>query len=424
MKIPFPVVVGMLLSTPLFFEIGSPIFIATSGVAQGGAAFPFSFLISPILILSVIFNFRRIGGVAIKATGIFLSMFVGWSLILIVSVSDQPTLSLLYTGQWIYPFLWLFYFFTLRDSTEIRKLLTGIFYGATFGAFYYALAGILEILFYGSLSFGGRMTQNLVLPGQYQTYVYAPTAIAYYALISIAFFKYRLIKINSAFFMFFIAISFLAIVFTGAREAVLVFVLGFFAIYFVKSQRGLVLGGLATLVTFLIFSSYSSAVFDLLSQSDIGVLKKLGNLSDSANRFSSRDVIAKLYWNAILDDPIRGSAMQPPEVGLSALRGLDIPSAHNLYIDAFAWGGIPHFVSYILFASFLVFKGFKLILNGIGSNNNVQLSVSYLSFLLILFLIVSNSINVPLRQPLTGPMCMFLIFWIFKATPIRKNIRK
>src|SRR5690606_29179544 len=93
------------------------------------------------------------------------------------------------------------------------------------------------IILYGGLQDQGRVSQNLILPGHYQMYVYMPTIVAYSTLIVVLLKNINLINLDRIKYSAFLFFSAISIIFLGAREAILVLILGLICLYSTKSVK-------------------------------------------------------------------------------------------------------------------------------------------------------------------------------------------
>src|SRR5690606_30760532 len=103
-----------------------------------------------------------------------------------VSALTIDSIAILYGLQWAMTFAWLPYFSTLHEEGRLRTFLKGFVAGVLLNVGFYALSGVLEIALYGGLQDAGRLTQNLILVGQYQVATYVPTLVVYSFLVVVA----------------------------------------------------------------------------------------------------------------------------------------------------------------------------------------------------------------------------------------------
>jgi len=155
----------------------------------------------------------------------------------------------------------------------------------------------------------------------------------------------------------------------------------------------------------------------------VRILAKVAALGEEGRALGSRDQMIGQYLSVIRDSPIFGSAMLPPETIYRTL-GVTAPSAHNYYVDVFAWTGlvggilIAMAVVYGLAASILaVLQSYRRPLREMRDRWVVAGSASCL----ILFFVVSNNINVPLRQPLTGPLAALMMYLVMRYREVIKG---
>lgn len=407
--------VGFFLPLPLFIEPGSSILFATSALVEGNVAFPVSLLLLPFAMLWGGLKKYRLRKATAGPYVAFFFPFVFWSLVLAMYSSTVSLQSYLYAVQWSLPFFWFFYFVALREDRDLRSFLNGFVGGAFVGAAYTFAAGGLEILIYGSLQDSGRMTQNLVLPGHYQLYVYVPTVIAFATLTALALARAKVVEISRVRLAIFLVISFFSIAFTGAREGVLVYLIGVAGVTLIWSSRristlALVLGTVITAALILIIFDLTPAI-SLFENTRI--VSKILDLSEQGKGYGGRDQMLALYLDVIEASPWVGSGMLPPSSSFLNLN-VEAPSAHNYYVDAFAWGGIVNAILLAGLVLYITWLCMLCIARAFSSRaEHLKLDAS-MALLLLIFLYVSNNINVPLRQPLTGSVCVLLIYWIFE----------
>src|SRR5690606_5340473 len=120
---------------------------------------------------------------------------------------------------------------------NVKYIVRPFFYGAFIGAAYIFLSGVLEYIIYGALLDAGRVSQNLIFKGQYQLVVYTPTVLAFSFLIVLSFYKANLFSLPRSALVVYFAICFVAIIFTGSREGLLVCLLGGCLVGIITSVR-------------------------------------------------------------------------------------------------------------------------------------------------------------------------------------------
>lgn len=413
-RISFHEVIGFLLPLPLFVDLNSPLLLARDRLTESNLAIPLSLCVLPFAIFRAFLYRGRIITLPKEAIYfiVFFTFFMIWSLILATNSANISSTSYLYAFQWFLPYFWFFYFLSLSNTGNIVSFLIGFFYGALLGSGYIFLAGFLEILIFGSLQDLGRMTQNLILPGQYQLYVYTPTVIAFSSLIAIASVRAGLIKINILYQSLLYFFTIMALLFTGAREGIFVFLVGLVGFILVKKTKYIIPVSIFALIVGLVLWAQVDSLLSFMEQSDYRLLSKIAKLSQAENRLAGRDMMMALYINIILSEPLTGTSMLQSEVA---------PSAHNYYVDSFAWGGVLNFALIIVFLAYCTILATKQLVKYVQLRGSVSTFTAFMAFLLLAYLLISNNINVPLRQPLTGSIGVFLIYWILVAQRKMEN---
>ncbi|MGR0306246.1 O-antigen ligase family protein [Acinetobacter beijerinckii] len=394
--------VGFFIPLCIFIDPTSSILLSNSSLTESNTAVPISLLVVPFVIISILrssFLDKKI----LFFGSILIFFFVSWSLALAIQSSfNYSYISFLYAFQWVYPTIWFFYFLTLNTSKKIHNFAQGFFLGSFVSSAYIFLAGILEIILYGGLQDQGRVSQNLILPGHYQMYVYMPTIVAYSTLIIVLMQNIKLINLDRIKYSAFLFFSTTSIIFLGAREAILVLVLGLICLYSTKSVKNFLRTFIFASFLGLITATFISLIKEWGESGKVRIITKIMNLGDDGKEFGGRDDMAEIYINIINQDVLFGTKMVPGQLVFPYL-GEFAPSAHNYYIDAWAWTGFFGFliivislVSMLMYSVIVFFK-------------NKNYALFNLLFLLTLFVFVSLLINVPLRQPLTAPI-IFIIF--------------
>lgn len=403
MKFNSEYLIGLFIPLCIFLDPTSNILLSNSGLVESNTAFPLSLIVVPLVLVRII-NSSKVSDNKVLNVGVILVfLFTIWcfSLAFFGSMYYSYT-SLLYAFQWVYPAIWFFYFLTITNIGRFISFSKGFFLGSFLNSLYIFLAGLLEIIIYGGLQDQGRVSQNLILPGHYQMYVYMPTMVAYSALIVILLYVSKLIELSKIVFGIFLLTSVTSIIFLGAREAILVFVLGIISLFATKSIKNFIRTALffGVLTTFLIvFIDY---IKELGDTGKVRLITKIMNLDNEGSEFGGRDEMARIYINIIKEEPIFGTSMTPAQYVYTYL-GEFAPSAHNYYIDAWAWSGLFGFC-------IVVFSIISILLYSMNSLLQKHSYILFnLFFLLLLFAFISLFLNVPLRQPLTAPI-LFLIF--------------
>lgn len=401
-------IVGFIVPLGLFLEVGSPILLATSSIGEDGLFLPISLLVLPFAL--ALFVFRRSSGAQVYSPLLVYAAatFTAYALVMsAVSAITVDSIAIVYGIQWTLTFAWLPYFSTLTCPSRFESFLRGFIIGVLFNVIFYGLSGILEIAMYGGLQDAGRLSQNLVLAGQYQVATYIPTLVAFCFLIVVVLSEARIVHIGRVLQLSIVTLSLLVITFLASRESLLVVVT--FAVVYGVSK-----GGAARVLSLLSAGAVVLVLFNLdalayaFRQSDFRLFDKIANLANEGSALAGRDVMIADVFQIIEANPIFGSYFLPPNSGVNMLR-VEAPSAHNMYIDVFAWTGLLGGLLFclailpILFSAIRYSTGFS----GTGREGSFKRNIA---LLVIVFLIISNNINVPMRQPLISPLFAFLTF--------------
>ena len=411
---------GFIIPSVLFISPSSPILLVTSRLEDGAVfAVPLSLLLLPFLLLWSISKSK------IKNSGawfyLLLGIFFVWLLLLAAySFVNTSTDSLLFLIQWIVPYLFIYFYATMVKYENLIFFLKGFVAGTIFSCSYTFLAGILEIALYGIGM--GRMTQNLILPGFYQLFVYIPTVLAFTSLICMCAVRFRLIHIGRFWTITLYVTSFFAILFTAAIEGFLIYILGLLGIFLLKNKRTILLKICAMIGGVIILLGSVDYVLNRVGETDIMMLQKISQTNYDGNQLRGRDEAIAKFTKVIVQRPFTGTAVLPPFYHPSL--GVDASSsAHNYYWDTFAWSGFFGFAIIITLYLLLLIKSVANILRNINSRSPVIRFYILMNFLLILLILLSNNINVPMRQPVTGAIGSLLIYFCIHFESI-KSIHK
>lgn len=400
-------IIGFIIPLGIFIEAGSPILLATSPIGQDGLFVPLSLILLPFaLVLRVV----RGGGGHQTYPTLFTYAAIAFSVYALVmsavSALTIDSIAILYGLQWAMTFAWLPYFSTLHEEGRLRTFLKGFVAGVLLNVGFYALSGVLEIALYGGLQDAGRLTQNLILVGQYQVATYLPTLVVYSFLVVVALQQSQVLQIGKGTFILLAGLSLLVIVFLASRESVLVLVA--FVIL-----MGLLRGGAARISALFFLVLVVVAVLNLdalasvLRASEFRLFDKVANLSAEGNALAGRDVMVEDVLQIIRANPVFGTYFLPPNSGINNLR-VEAPSAHNMYVDVFAWSGFLGALVFCLGIVSVLSTAFRRIVDSYRRNGS-DLGGSA-AILLVILLLISNNINVPMRQPLISPIFALLVF--------------
>ncbi len=399
--------IAFFIPLPIFIDPTSPILLAQSKLAEGTVAFPISLFLLPLsfMLLFMTKSERYVSKLSYILL-VLITLFVIYFLSLGVVSSFENVAALMYAIQWVIPFLWIPYFYNLIHSDNISLFMRFFEKGTILSILYIFLSGFLEILIYGALQDMGRVTQNLILKGQYQLYVYTPTIIAYSTLLCNFIYASNAIKRNFLFVVAFNLLAFLSLVFLGAREAIVVYILGI-AFFLLSYRTKYVLPYIIfLLIVSVVISFHIEYIINQFDLQEFRALNKFQNMTSEGQAFGARDVMILKYLEMLASEPMFAMRSLPPELSFPEL-GIHAPSAHNYYVDVWAWGGgvsailMYLYLSILLFLSiYIVFKVMKC--GGVACIIGGEVIIFASAYFIISFLLISNNINVPLRQPLTG----------------------
>lgn len=400
---------GFLVPLGIFLEAGSPIILATSHLTQTKLALPLSFFALPI---ALVVGVNRL--LKIREASKYRALFFGFPFIIYTSIfalfsaAFVNPMALVNGVQWLLPFFWAPYFLSLR-SRNFGSFAEGFVLGSFGGAAYYFAAGILEIMLYGALQDFGRITQNLIFPGQYQIAVYVPTVLAYSVLLSTVFIKNGVVNRSRWFLLTLNLLGLFAIFFTASREGILVFVIGHILITSIERRSKLV----TNLFVVSVFAIFVVLNFDLLllkvAESDFRMLNKFAALQVLENRLGGRENMINEALNIYWKNPLFGTNLLSPQTFAATF--VSVPSAHNIYVDAFVWTGLFGGIFFLLFSVAFLVQAFSLVLNQF-STQLIKTSAG-VAVVSVTFILLSNNINVPWRQPLTAPIGALLLALCF-----------
>ncbi|EJB0369698.1 hypothetical protein P3485_11440 [Vibrio parahaemolyticus] len=413
--------IAFCIPLPIFVDPTSPILLAQSKLAEGAVAFPISLFLLPLsfMLLFMTKSQRNISKLSYIIL-ILISLFVIYFLFLGVVSSFENKSALIYAIQWVIPFLWIPYFYNLVHSKNTSLFMRFFEKGAILSVLYIFLSSFLEILTYGALQDMGRVTQNLILKGQYQLYVYTPTIIAYSILMCNFIYASGVMKRNILFIVTFNLVAFLSLFSLGAREAIVVYILGI-AFFLLSYRTKYILTYFSfVLMISLAITLNAEYIINHFNLEDFRLLNKFQNMTSEGQAFGARDVMILKYFEILTIDPMFAMRALPPELSFPEL-GVHAPSAHNYYVDVWAWGGGVSAILMYLYLSILfvlsicvIFKIMKR--GGVSYMENDEVIIFASAYLIISFLLISNNINVPLRQPLTGAFFSLIsIFIIFRG---------
>lgn len=413
-------IIGFTIPLGLFVEAGSPILLATSSIGEDGLFLPVSLLTLPVAL--ALFLFRRSAGKVYPPILVYAAAtFTVYALVMSsVSALAVDSIAMIYGVQWALSFAWLPYFATLTQINRFQYFIKGFIIGVLCNAIFYGSSGFLEILIYGGLQDAGRLSQNLILPGQYQVATYLPTLVAYSFLIVVTLSEAQVVRIPRILQLAIIALSLVVITFLASRESLLIVVAS--AILY-----GLLKGGIARTLSLASAGAVALMMLNLealayaFRQSDFRLFDKIANLADEGSALAGRDVMIADVFRIIEANPIFGTYFLPPNSGVNMLR-VEAPSAHNMYIDVFAWTGLLGGILFCLAILPILFSALRHTVEALGGDRKDVLKRNF-ALMTLVFLTISNNINVPMRQPLVSPLLAFMVFICF-CRPFLNSTRR
>ena len=394
-----------LIPIPIFLSPTSPYLLASGDVWSESLSLPIIFFLTPILLIFNIIRPVKLRGESVVLIAPLFVFFI-WTIVLILYSASHGFESMLYGFQWNLLFFWILYFFMKFGWGDIRRLSRLFFAGACVGSFYIFLSGLLEIVIFGSLLDDGRMTQNLIGKGQYQLLVYVPTLMALSALLVLAFYKTKLLDVSLLIICLYMVVTFSAIVFTGAREGLLVFLVGVSIHLFTLSRKFKVVIFFAFMAILTLFIAAGPALLEFAESLNLKIVEKIITLSD--DKLGGRGEVFAVYSAYMLENSMTGFGLLPPE-NVYTDDGHSIKSsAHNYYVDSFVWTGAPGFFLIVIFTIVVLLLCFKRIL--VLKSADIRFQAAWI---VLMVMLISNNINVPLRQPIIVPIFCLLVWLMF-----------
>lgn len=376
-------------------------------MGEEGLTLPFSFFITPLALAVALSRWKRRNTYP-KSVAYLSSLFTFFA----TSTSALYSLyfgteSIIFGLQWSWMFIWMFYFSSIDNQKTLLLFIRGFSAGSIITSVFYFTSGALEYAIYGGLQDEGRMTQNLVLPGQYQVYVYVPTLVAYSLIILNACRWVGLLKTSWKMMLLANVCSAGALLFFAAREAVVV-VMFYALIWLIASGGAKRYLGVATGCALALIALNAEQVANILDKSDFRLANKFANLDNSGAQFGGRDTMIEDVSGVFDQSPFFGTYFMPPNAGVF-LANINAPSAHNMYVDALAWSGAIGGILYIGVCVSLLFMALKRFLQSFHKFPEDKLG-RYFSLALLTMLLISNNLNVPMRQPVIAPLVAFMIY--------------
>ena len=411
-------VIGFVVPLGIFLEAGSPILLATSRIAQENLAVPLSLVAMPIALTIGTLRLSSIKETSThKAFLCGLPFFLYVFLLALASAIFVNPMAIVAGVQWLLPFFWAPYFLSLR-SNNFARFAEGFVLGSLGGATYYFSAGTLEIIQYGALQDFGRLTQNFILPGQYQIAVYVPTALSYSVLLSTVFIKNGIVNRSRRFMLILNIFGLFAISFTASREGMLVFLVGHLLIASIEQRSRMAISLFAVSAFTILLVLNLDQFMSLFAESDFRLLNKISALHAAENLLAGRDDMINDVLQIIRSNTLFGTHFLPPQ-SFSDRFAVSAPSAHNIYVDAFLWTGLFGGIFFLVFSAAFLFQALNLILRQLSTQSiSASAGVAVLS---VTFILLSNNVNVPWRQPLTAPIGAFLFALCFNYQSILRR---
>lgn len=389
-----------------------PIYSVT-GFESNVVGYPISLILVPFIAISAIANLTQRSIVVLQFIVMLVALII-FSCIFYGTLEPIP-----YGVLWIMPFFWMLYFLTaaldLRDDTLLKIFI----YSAMISTGYLCLAGTLEIALYGGLLEGGRMTSNLVLPGQYQLYVYMPTIIALSSLICVGALRSGVAIFRGALPLI-LALTAYALFLAAAREAILTFVIGLCAILLCTTRLRLFLFAVGCIFLLGLLIAFSDQLIAWAAASEYGAISKFAQVQDADQQFGSRDIAIAQYWDIFKHNPLIGTGFRSPFENYFGVP-VSFPSAHNFYADTLAWSGLAGSVLIFGVLIWLSAKAVMIFFESLTMDQSVAPLARAFAAALLVGLFISNNINVPMRQPLLAPVFGLLFYGaVFFRGPVRQ----
>lgn len=403
-----------------FYVTASPPFVATGGIWAPQTAIPVSLLILPFAVL---------GALHVWQLSTRMWLLVGsYSLMVALTVAALPfsqaqSQTLLFGFVWCLPVLWLFAAGNIVRSLNLKELAKLFLWGSIAGSFYIFLPGVIEILWTGGLGDGGRMTQNFLIPGQYQIAVYAASTLAFSLLLNIALRSLTREVLSDPLFIGYVLMTFVAVYFTGSREALIVAIVGPILIWAVRTPirfLGLTAFGLLGLIALPLLAD---TLIDLLRSTSSRMSWKMALLIENpAAVIGDRTSVWMTHLQLAMLDPEIGTAVTPVQIAFpnhaelwTNPHGRPWASAHNFYVDALVqYGVVGAAIVWTFWAAVVAFAGLEIVAAWRTRQPTIYTSAAAIVLLIALF---ANMVNVPFRQPITiAVFCLTLAFLMSSPT--------
>jgi hypothetical protein len=318
---------------------------------------------------------------------------------------------ILVSVTWMAPFIWLAGFLSMDRAPHDKHVIFWFATGCFISTSYILLAGTLEILIYGALQDGGRMTTNMVLPGHYQLYVYMPTMTAFSTIILLGAIRANLISLFKFDFTIILILGAIALIYMAAREAIISYVFAVVLIFLASTKFRLFLVSFCVPFISITILSNIDSLTNYAAASEIKSLRKFSQFNEAGQTLGGRDSAITDYYDVFMNFPLFGTGFRSPFKNYFGIL-TEFPSAHNYYVDVMAWGGIALCVIIFPMMIYLLYKSLSLFVNSMDKSGYFIYYRSLFACLAIAILF-SNNINVPFRAPVLAPLFGFLMFGVF-----------
>lgn len=327
------------------------------------------------------------------------------------AVINKTIEPILVSVTWMAPFIWLAGFLSMDRAPHDKHVIFWFATGCFISTSYILLAGTLEILIYGALQDGGRMTTNMVLPGHYQLYVYMPTMTAFSTIILLGAIRANLISLFKFDFTIILILGAIALIYMAAREAILSYVFAVVLIFLASTKFRLFLVSFCVPFISITILSNIDSLANYAAASEIKSLRKFSQFNEAGQTLGGRDSAITDYYDVFMNFPLFGTGFRSPFKNYFGIL-TEFPSAHNYYVDVMAWGGIALCVIIFPMMIYLLYKSLSLFVNSMDKSGYFIYYRSLFACLAIAILF-SNNINVPFRAPVLAPLFGFLMFGVF-----------
>ena len=390
----------------LFIDPASQIiFHNVVGFEEERLAYPISILLIPLIPLLVITNSNK------NSYRLILYSALPILLSIIHAVINRTIEPILVSVTWMAPFIWLAAFLSMDRAPHDKQVIFWFATGCIISTSYILLAGTLEILIYGALQDGGRMTTNMVLPGHYQLYVYMPTMTAFSTIILLGLIRANLISLFKFDFIVILIFGAVALIYMAAREAIISYVIAIVLIFLASTKFRLFLISLCFPFISLTILSNIDGLSNYAAASEIKSLRKFSQFNEAGQTLGGRDSAITDYYDVFTNFPLFGTGFRSPFKNYFGLL-TEFPSAHNYYVDVMAWGGITLSVIIFPMMIYLIYRSSNLFFFSLDKDGYFIYYKS-LCVCLLIAILFSNNINVPFRAPLLAPLFGFLMFGVF-----------